>query len=102
MYVLRKNTVPQVGEFLGSLARDQGVDLPTINRHLNGADDDDNSDAIVQARPRRKKQPEGCCPESFRCSWTPSARTSDDCNTCWQNNLTWHQPAGDATPAAAS
>jgi stage III sporulation protein SpoIIIAA len=50
VYVLRKNTVPQVGEFLGSLAKDQGVDLPPINRHLNGADDDDNSDAIVQAR----------------------------------------------------
>ncbi len=49
VYVLRKNTVPQVGEFLGSLARDQGVDLPPLNRHQSGADDD-NSDAIVQAR----------------------------------------------------
>ena len=49
VYVLRKNTVPQVGEFLGSLAKDQGVDLPPLNRHQSGADDD-NSDAIVQAR----------------------------------------------------
>jgi hypothetical protein len=49
VYVLRKNTVPQVGEFLGSLARDQGVDLPPLNRHQNGADDD-NSGSIVQAR----------------------------------------------------
>ena len=28
VYVLRKNTVPQVGEFLTSMARDQGIELP--------------------------------------------------------------------------
>lgn len=41
VYVLRKNTVPQVAEFLTSLARDQGIDLPPPPARFG----DDESDA---------------------------------------------------------
>ena len=45
VYVLRKNTAPQIAEFLNSLARDQGIDLPRPSRRP----DDDASDAAVAA-----------------------------------------------------
>ncbi len=47
VYVLRKNTVPQVGEFLTSIARDQGIDLPRVSgRHR----DEENSEQEAAAR----------------------------------------------------
>ena len=47
VYVLRKNTVPQVGEFLTSMARDQGIDLPPPSgRHKEEA----NAEAEAAAR----------------------------------------------------
>ena len=47
VYVLRKNTVPQVGEFLTSMARDQGIELPPPSgRHKEEA----NAEAEVAAR----------------------------------------------------
>ena len=51
VYVLRKNTVPQVSEFLTSLARDQGVDLPPPSGRFNGQDREEaNSEAVAAAR----------------------------------------------------
>ena len=49
VYVLRKNTVPQVSEFLTSLARDQGIDLAPPRR---GSDEREeaNADAMAAAR----------------------------------------------------
>ena len=47
VYVLRKNTVPQVGEFLTSMARDQGIELPPPSgRHKEEA----NAEAEAAAR----------------------------------------------------
>ncbi|MYC35066.1 MAG: AAA family ATPase [Chloroflexi bacterium] len=47
VYVLRKNTVPQVGEFLTSMARDQGIELPPPSgRHKEEA----NAEAKAAAR----------------------------------------------------
>ena len=49
VYVLRKNTVPQVSEFLTSLARDQGIDLaPPRGRHEDR--EEANADAMAVAR----------------------------------------------------
>ncbi len=51
VYVLRKNTVPQVSEFLTSLARDQGVDLPPPAGRRNGQDRDEaNAETVAAAR----------------------------------------------------
>ena len=51
VYVLRKNTVPQVSEFLTSLARDQGVDLPLPAGRFNGKDRDEaDADTVAAAR----------------------------------------------------
>ncbi len=51
VYVLRKNTVPQVSEFLTSLARDQGIDLPLSAGRFNGKDRDEaDSDTLAAAR----------------------------------------------------
>ncbi len=51
VYVLRKNTAPQISEFLTSLARDQGVDLRPASRHGFGEDGEDPSpSAIAEAR----------------------------------------------------
>ncbi len=49
VYVLRKNTVPQVSEFLTSVARDQGIDLAP---HRGGHEDreEGNADAMNAAR----------------------------------------------------
>ena len=47
VYVLRKNTVPQVSDFLTSIARDQGVQLsPPSGRHR----DDEDADMEAAAR----------------------------------------------------
>ena len=49
VYVLRKNTVPQVSEFLTSLARDQGIDLaPPRGRREER--EEANADAMAVAR----------------------------------------------------
>ena len=49
VYVLRKNTVPQVSEFLTSVARDQGIDLaPHRGRHEDR--EEGNADAMNAAR----------------------------------------------------
>ncbi len=51
VYVLRKNTVPQVSEFLTSLARDQGVDLPLPAGRFSGSDRDAaDADTVAAAR----------------------------------------------------
>ena len=51
VYVLRKNTVPQVSEFLTSLARDQGVDLPAPAGRFGGKDRDEaDADTVAAAR----------------------------------------------------
>ena len=51
VYVLRKNTVPQVSEFLTSLARDQGIDLPPPAGRRNGQDRDEaNAETVAAAR----------------------------------------------------
>ena len=48
VYVLRKNTMPQVDEFLTTVARDQGIDLPpSPDRHRQ---DEDAQDAEAAAR----------------------------------------------------
>ncbi len=47
VYVLRKNTVPQIAEFLTSVARDLGVELPRATRFN---DDDTNSEAMAAAK----------------------------------------------------
>ena len=47
VYVLRKNTVPQVSEFLTSIARDQGIDLPPPSRRFK-----EESDAEAEASAR--------------------------------------------------
>ncbi len=49
VYVLRKNTVPQVSEFLTSLARDQGIDL-ALPRSRSEGREDTNPDAMAAAR----------------------------------------------------
>ena len=51
VYVLRKNTVPQVSEFLTSLARDQGIELPLSSGPMSGRDSDGvNEDTLAAAR----------------------------------------------------
>ena len=51
VYVLRKNTVPQVSEFLTSLARDQGVDLPLAAGRFSGKDRGEaDADTVAAAR----------------------------------------------------
>ncbi len=48
VYVLRKNTVPQVGEFLTSMARDQGIQLPPPSgRHREESDAE--AEAVARA-----------------------------------------------------
>ena len=47
VYVLRKNTVPQVSEFLTSIARDQGIDLPPPSGRFK-----EESDAEAEASAR--------------------------------------------------
>ncbi len=50
VYVLRKNTVPQVGEFLTAMARDQGIDLPPPSRrHQEEADAEAEAAARTEA-----------------------------------------------------
>ena len=50
VYVLRKNTVPQVGEFLTSMARDQGIQLPPPSgRHKEEADAETEAAARAEA-----------------------------------------------------
>ncbi len=50
VYVLRKNTVPQVGEFLTSIARDQGIELrPPQGRMNEEADADTEAAARAEA-----------------------------------------------------
>ena len=50
VYVLRKNTVPQVGEFLTSIARDQGIELPPPSgRHKEEANAEAEAAARVEA-----------------------------------------------------
>ena len=50
VYVLRKNTVPQVGEFLTSMARDQGIQLPPPSgRHKEEADAEMEAAARAEA-----------------------------------------------------
>ena len=51
VYVLRKNTVPQVSEFLTSLAREQGVDLPLPDGRPGGKGRDEaDADTVAAAR----------------------------------------------------
>ncbi len=51
VYVLRKNTVPQVSEFLTSLAREQGVDLPLPDGRSSGKGRDEaDADTVAAAR----------------------------------------------------
>lgn len=49
VYVLRKNTVPQVSEFLTSLARDQGINLAPP-RSRSEEREEANADAMAAAR----------------------------------------------------
>ena len=49
VYVLRKNTVPQVSEFLTSVARDQGIDLAPA-RGRSDEREEANADAMAAAR----------------------------------------------------
>ena len=52
VYVLRKNTAPQIGEFINTLAREQGIELPPqqgAGRHKGDGDDRDDA-AIADAR----------------------------------------------------
>ena len=52
VYVLRKNTAPQIGEFINTLAREQGIELPPqqgAGRHKGDPDDRDDA-AIADAR----------------------------------------------------
>ncbi len=49
VYVLRKNTVPQVSEFLTSIARDQGIDLAPP-RSKSDEREEANADAMAAAR----------------------------------------------------
>ena len=52
VYVLRKNTAPQIGEFINTLAREQGIELPPpqgAGRHKGDSDDRDDA-AIADAR----------------------------------------------------
>ena len=48
VYVLRKNTVPQVGEFLTSMARDQGIELPPPSGRRK-EESDAEAEAIARA-----------------------------------------------------
>ena len=48
VYVLRKNTVPQISEFLTSLARDQGINLPPSPSRLK--EEEANSETLAAAR----------------------------------------------------
>ena len=51
VYVLRKNTVPQVSDFLTSLAREQGVDLPLPDGRSSGKGRDEaDADTVAAAR----------------------------------------------------
>ena len=54
VYVLRKNTAPQIGEFLNTLAREQGIELPPQYRQQRGMgpgpdSGDERSDAAIAA-----------------------------------------------------
>ena len=50
VYVLRKNTVPQVSEFLTSMARDQGIELPPPSgRHKEEANAEKEAAARAEA-----------------------------------------------------
>ena len=50
VYVLRKNTVPQVAEFLTSMARDQGIELPPPSgRHKEEANAEKEAAARAEA-----------------------------------------------------
>ena len=50
VYVLRKNTVPQVREFLTSMARDQGIELPPLSgRFKEEADSEAEAAARAEA-----------------------------------------------------
>ena len=51
VYVLRKNTVPQVSEFLTSMARDQGIDLPPPSGRFK-----EESDAEAEASARAEAE----------------------------------------------
>ena len=51
VYVLRKNTVPQVSEFLTSIARDQGIDLPPPSGRFK-----EESDAEAEAAARAEAE----------------------------------------------
>ena len=54
VYVLRKNTAPQIGEFISTLAREQGIELPprqdsSIGRGKGGGEERDEA-AVAEAR----------------------------------------------------
>ena len=54
VYVLRKNTAPQIGEFISTLAREQGIELPPrqdsiIGRGKGGGEERDEA-AVAEAR----------------------------------------------------
>ena len=50
VYVLRKNTAPQVDEFLTAIARDQGIELPP-SAHRRGSDHNDGGDGDGSSGP---------------------------------------------------
>ena len=50
VYVLRKNTTPQIGEFLTSLARDQGIELPPSSRRSGDDRDEPNESTVAEAK----------------------------------------------------
>ena len=50
VYVLRKNTAPQIGEFLTSLARDQGIELPPSSRRFGDDRDEPNESTLAEAK----------------------------------------------------
>ncbi len=50
VYVLRKNTAPQIGEFLTSLARDQGIELASSSRRFGDDRDEPNESTVAEAK----------------------------------------------------
>ena len=50
VYVLRKNTAPQIGEFLTSLARDQGIELAPSSRRFGDDRDEPNESTVAEAK----------------------------------------------------
>ena len=50
VYVLRKNTAPQIGEFLTSLARDQGIELAPSGRRFGDDRDEPNESTVAEAK----------------------------------------------------